>query len=361
MYPFTPGSYAPRNGWYVAAFTREIGEALLSRWILSQPVVLYRKADGTAVAVEGRCPHRHFPLGESKRVGDAIQCGYHGITFDAAGKCTFVPSQANIPGVYRIRNYPLVERGLWAWIWPGDPDKADESLIPTLEEIGFDIPGMIADAFYSMHVNGRYQLLNDNLLDLSHLGYLHASSIGTQDDAATPEVRDLDERRLSSRRIMRNTPMPPVHSRESYEGPIDRISGMDFYFPGFHAGIGESRIPQDRPRGGELLHSSRVWHAVTPAMKTTCNYFFAMSSPSQERLEQARVRLEPVLAEDKFATEEIEKIVSALDELPPELMLKSDVTAVQGRRILQAMMDREKAEIRAAATVMERSNEDEPV
>jgi Phenylpropionate dioxygenase and related ring-hydroxylating dioxygenases, large terminal subunit len=344
MYPFTPGSYAPRNGWYVAAFVREIGQDLLSRWILNQPVVLYRKADGTAVAVEGRCPHRHYPLGESKRVGDSIQCGYHGITFDSSGACTLVPSQSAIPGVYRIKAYPLVERGLWAWIWPGDPDNADESLIPTLDEIGFNIPGMVADAFYSMHVNGRYQLLNDNLLDLSHLGYLHATSIGTPDDAATPEVRDLNERRLSSRRIMRNTPMPPYHDRRVYEGPIDRVSGMDFYFPGFHAGIGESTYPEGHARAGEVLHSSRVWHAVTPAKKTTCNYFFAMSGTSQAQIDDARVRLEPVLAEDKFATEEIEKIIGTLDELPPELMLKSDATAVQGRRILQAMMDSEKAE-----------------
>jgi vanillate O-demethylase monooxygenase subunit len=362
MYPFTPGSYAPRNGWYVAAFVREVGEALLSRWILNQPVVLYRKEDGTAVAVDGRCPHRHYPLGASKRVGDAIQCGYHGITFDAAGKCTFVPSQSTIPGVYSIKAYPLVERGLWAWIWPGDPDKADEALIPTLDEIGFNIPGMIPDAFYAMHVKGRYQLLNDNLLDLSHLGYLHATSIGTPDDAATPEVRDLNERRLSSRRIMRNTPMPPYHDRSEYDGPVDRISGMDFYFPGFHAGIGESSIPEGQPNGGKLLHSSRVWHAVTPATKTTCNYFFGMSSPSRERLEDAKIRLEPVLAEDSFATEEIEKIISTLDDLPPELMLRSDTTAVQGRRILQAMMDKEKAEAQAGAKdAQERTPAHEPV
>lgn len=342
MYPFTPGSFAPKNGWYVAAFTEEIGEKLLSRWILNQPVVLYRKEDGTAVAVEGRCPHRHFPLGESKRIGDAIQCGYHGITFDAAGKCTFVPSQTTIPGVYSIKAYPLVERGLWAWIWPGDPAKADESLIPTLEEIGFELPDMIPQAFYSMHVNGRYQLLNDNLLDLTHLGYLHDSSIGTADDAATPEERNINERRLSSRRYMKNVAMPPIHDRSRYDGPVDRISGMDFYFPGFHAGIGESRIVEHAEGGGTLLHASRVWHAVTPAKKNATNYFFAMSGNSLERLTLAKKQLEPVLAEDVFATEQIEKIIESMDDLPPELMLKSDATAVQGRRIMQAMMDRER-------------------
>ncbi|HWJ69595.1 MAG TPA: aromatic ring-hydroxylating dioxygenase subunit alpha [Sphingobium sp.] len=345
MYPFKPGSYAPKNGWYVAAFCNEIGEALLSRWILNQPVVLYRKENGQAVAVEGRCPHRHFPLGESKRVGDAIQCGYHGITFDAEGKCTFVPSQTTIPGVYAIKAYPLVERGLWAWIWPGDPARADEALIPTLDEIGYNLPGMIPDAFYSMHVKGRYQLLNDNLLDLTHLGYLHSTSIGTPDDAATPEVRDLNDRRLSSRRYMHDTPQPPLHlDSNAYKGPIDRISGMDFFFPGFHAGIGEQQYPRSHSQAGEIIHTSRVWHAVTPATRTTCNYFFGMNANGQERLDRAKVLLAPVLEEDKFATEEIEKLITTLDEIPPELMLKSDTTAVQGRRILQAMMDAEKLE-----------------
>lgn len=342
MYPFKKGCFAPRNGWYVAAFCEEIGESLLSRWILNEPIVLYRKADGTAVAVQGRCPHRHFPLGESKRVGDAIQCGYHGMTFGANGQCTFIPSQSKIPGVYSIRSYPLVERGLWAWIWTGDADKADEALLPTLEEIGFGSGDFYARTFYSQHVGGRYQLLNDNLLDLTHLGYLHGSSIGTEDDAATPEIRDQNSRRLSSRRDMRNTTITPLtRERTGFTGAVDRISGMDFFFPGFHAGIGDTRVSQGQPRGGEELISSRVWHAVTPAKRHTTNYFFAMGSRDRKGVDDLVELLRPVIAEDVFATEEIEKIIATVDELPPELLLKSDTTAVLGRRILQAMMDAE--------------------
>ena len=342
MYPFKKGCFAPRNGWYVAAFCEEIGESLLSRWILNEPVVLYRKADGTAVAVQGRCPHRHFPLGESKRVGDAIQCGYHGMTFGADGKCTFIPSQSSIPGVYSIRAYPLVERGLWAWIWPGDPDKRDEALIPSLEEIGYASGDFYARTFYSQQVGGRYQLLNDNLLDLTHLGYLHRSSIGTEDDAATPEVREQDSRRLSSRRYMKNTTITPlVRDRTAFDGLVDRVSGMDFFFPGFHAGIGDTRVSEGQARAGEVLVSSRVWHAVTPGKRSTTNYFFAMGSENRAGVDDLVEMLRPVIAEDVFATEEIEKIIATMDEVPPELLLRSDTTAVLGRRVLQAMMDAE--------------------
>lgn len=346
MYPFREGDFAPRNGWYVAAFVEEIGEALLSRWIVGEPVVLYRKADGEAVAVGGRCPHRYYPLGESPRVGDAIQCGYHGITFGPDGRCTRVPSQSNVPGVYRIPSYPLVERGLWAFIWMGDPDKADESLIPSDAEMGFNLPGFIYRPVKAMHVAGRYQLLNDNLLDLTHLGFLHASSIGTDENASAPEEREVEGHVVKSRRWLRDAPIPPLLAQAAgYDGPIDRLAGMTFFAPGFHAGLDEAYVVASDPqRGGEILNNARVFHAVTPATRGTTTYFFAFGGTSEEQVAAFCHALVPVLDEDKFATEEIEKIVRTSESLPPELMLKSDGTAVIGRRVLQEMMDRERRE-----------------
>ena len=93
MYPFAEGQFAVRNAWYVAAFSHEVGEALLERWFLGDPVVLYRKQDGAAVAVAGRCPHRQFPMTHATREGDALVCGYHGITFGADGRCLRIPTQ----------------------------------------------------------------------------------------------------------------------------------------------------------------------------------------------------------------------------------------------------------------------------
>jgi vanillate O-demethylase monooxygenase subunit len=344
MYPFKEGDFAPRNGWYVAAFCEDIGEELLSRWILGEPVVLYRKGDGTAVAVGGRCPHRYFPLGESLRVGDAIQCGYHGITFGPDGKCTRVPSQATVPGVYSIPSYPLVERGLWAFIWMGDPDQADESLIPSEEAIGYGLEGFVYAPFRTMFVEGRYQLLNDNLLDLTHLGFLHASSIGTDGNASAPEERQVIGNMVSSRRWIRDGDSPPLLAQAAqYDGKVDRLAGMDFHAPGFHAGLDETYIPESHPeRGGELLHTAKVFHAVTPATRTSCNYFFAFGGVSADHVEGFKEALWPVLDEDKFATEQIEQIIQRSESLPPELMLKSDGTAVIGRRILQRMMDSER-------------------
>lgn len=345
MYPFRSGNFAVRNGWYVAAFAQDVTRALLSRTILNQPVVLYRKQDGTAVAVGGRCPHRHYPLGQSCLKGDMIECGYHGITFGPDGQCTKVPSQAHVPRSYRIPTYPLVEHGLWMFIWMGDPDAADPALLPDLAEIGLAQADLIARPFFSEHVKGRYQLLNDNLLDLTHLAYLHASSIGTQDNASTPEELTREPGVLRSRRTIVDAAPPPVV--RTFHGEdidrIDRIVGMDFYLPGFHAGIGDMMVAATNPvRAGEQLNRSRVYHAVTPETPTSCHYFFAMAAERESDLDRMLDYLRPVIAEDKFATEEIEKMLAIVGEEPEELLLKSDRNAVEGRRMLQQMMDAEK-------------------
>jgi len=343
MYPFSEGSFAPRNGWYVAAFAEEVGEALLTRVILNEPVVLYRKQDGEAVAVGGRCPHRHFPLGASTREGDQIVCGYHGIAFGADGRCTRIPSQDHVPGAYRIPAYPLVEHGVWLFIWMGDADQADPALLPSLEEIGFGIPELdvVPIAFHEVHC--RYQLLNDNLLDLSHLSFLHGASSGGTEDAETPEELSQGPGVLRSRRAIIDRP-PPAFLAGLYPDlppTVDRVSGMDFYLPGFHAGISEIHHAAGTPRAGEPIHRARIYHAVTPSTHDRSYYWFASGNRRGSAIEFIRENVRQVIAEDIFASEEIEKMLKLLGHSPKELMIRTDEGAVRARRRLQQMMDAE--------------------
>jgi phenylpropionate dioxygenase-like ring-hydroxylating dioxygenase large terminal subunit len=344
MYPFKDGCFAPLNGWYVAAFCDEVKEELLSRWICGEPVVIYRTRAGEAVALDGRCPHRHFPLGKSCLKDDNITCGYHGITFGPDGNCVRIPSQDHTPRSYRVKKYPVAEHGLWLFIWPGDPDKADPALLPDLDDCDFTRPDFRFRPFYAIEVEGRYQLLNDNLLDLTHLAYLHGTSIGVESLASVPEERQEFDRVLKSTRTMPGTPiMATQREAFNYDGLVDRMAGMNFYLPGFHAGFDESSIPADHPtRGGEKLMVHRVFHAVTPATRTTTNYFFAMGGIiTDDEFDRTKDFLRPVIEEDAMATREIEHMLTTLGRNPPEWMLKSDAGAVQGRRMLQRMMDAE--------------------
>lgn len=294
MYPFREGDFAPRNGWYVAALCENIGEQLLSRWILGDPVVLYRKADGEAVTVGWRFPHRYFSLGESCRIGDTIQCGYHRITFGPDGLCTRVPSQKTVQGVYRIPSYPLIERSLWAFIWMGDPEQADEGLIPTEEDMGFGLENHY-EPFRTMFVDGRYQLLNDNLLDLTHLSFLHSSSIGTQENASTPEQREMSGNRIKSLRWMRGAACPPLMGQAAgYDGKVERLSGLTFFAPGFHVGLDDTFVVEDDPeRGGECIASARLFHAVTPATGPSANYLLPLAAPARPQSMPGRRRSGP--------------------------------------------------------------------
>lgn len=341
MYPFRQGSFAIRNGWYIAAFASEVGKEPLARNILGSPVVLYRKMDGAAVAVGGRCPHRHFPLGASRVNGDDIVCGYHGLSFGPDGQCVHVPSQNSAPRSFKIPAYPLVEYGPWLWIWPGDPEKADQDLLPNLDEIGLNDPCMTFRTLGSHLVKARYQLINDNLLDLSHLGFLHGNTIGTPENSSTPEEVRKRGNYLETRRMIRNCEAPPVLKARGYEvSRIDRDTGGGFYIPGFHTTFGDTLFPEDHEISpGQVIAKTRVYHGVTPATSTTSNYFFAVGLSDPESFDAMVAFLGKVIEEDKFAVEEVEKMLQLVSELPSELLIKSDHAAVEGRRMLQAAMD----------------------
>lgn len=339
MYPFKDGDFAVENGWYVAAFSQDVTHSLQAKWILNRPVALYRTEAGEPIALHGLCPHRHFPLGESQLHGDEVVCAYHGFRFNSSGQCTGIPGQDHIPSSSHIRSYTVVDHGMWLWIWMGD-QPADPSLLPDLETIGYCGNGMESRPFYRYEVEGRYQLLNDNLMDLSHLGYLHGSSIGTAIYADTPEELSEGPGYIRSERKIVDTPPPPA--RAHIADRIDRVSGMVFYFPGFHAGFDDSFLPQSHLRAGETLERRRVFHAVTPSTLDTTYYFFGMSSLNGDGLDEAYEYLQPVVDEDVFATREIEKALSRCGESLREVTKKSDANSVRGRRILQKMMDDEK-------------------
>lgn len=348
MYPFRTGSFAPKNAWYVAAFIEDVGRELVGRTILNTPVVLYRTENGDAVALDGRCPHRHFPLAKGCLKGDTVVCGYHGIAFGPDGQCVEVPSQTHAPRALRVPTYPLAEHGMWLWIWVGDREKADTALLPSLEDLGLVGEGLSPHTMFFHEVPCRYQLLNDNLFDLSHLAFLHGTSIGTLENASTPEELEKRPGFVSSVRHIRNAPKPPIMQKTGMypTDRIDRSMGMASHLPGMHCGLTLVSYPQDHPDApGKFISRNRVYHSITPSTPRTTYYHFAVAVEDGTDVESMRASLAPVIDEDIFASVEIEKMIDLYDGLPPpELMVKSDRNAVEGRRMLQAMMDAEAAE-----------------
>ncbi|RZA12894.1 MAG: hypothetical protein EOP02_29370 [Proteobacteria bacterium] len=121
---------------------------------------------------------------------------------------------------------------------------------------------------------------------------------------------------------------------------------MASYLPGLHCGLTLVSYPADHPEAaGQRISSNRVYHTITPSTPRTSYYHFAVAVEDGVDVEQMRIGLAPVIDEDIFASVEIEKMIDLYDgDPPPELMVKSDKNAVEGRRMIQAMMDAEPGE-----------------
>jgi phenylpropionate dioxygenase-like ring-hydroxylating dioxygenase large terminal subunit len=281
-----------KNYWYVAAEPHEIGRLPFARTICNEPIVFWRTEDGTPVAFEDRCCHRRMPLSKGAVEGDTLRCHYHGLRFDTTGRCIRIPGQSTIPPGAAVRSYPIRERYNWVWIWIGDPALADDArIVPypwrTSAEWG--------DKGTYMHVKSDYRLIVDNLLDLSHLAFVHLSTIGTSAVAEAARIRTFrtPDSVTVARWIVGTTPAP-THQKATGWGPdtiIDRWQIIEWRPPGFvrlsvggAPGAAEGKefgfIDLDRPTpaGG---FGQRNLNALTPETETTTHYFWSHATDTK--------------------------------------------------------------------------------
>ncbi len=264
-----------RNCWYVAAWNHELSaETLLARSILGEPIVFFRCADRSVTALEDRCCHRAAPLSLGRKEGDYLRCGYHGLKFDSRGICVEIPGQDKIPTQARVRAFPVVERHSWIWIWMGDPAKADETLIPPA--VGLDHPDWRLRAGY-LHYDASCQLICDNLLDFSHLTFVHARTFGGTNAWANqpPKMQRLD-RGLRIIHTMKDVDAGPMLAERGQTGKIDVFNVYDFLIPAILLLRG-SRPPAGTVsvEPGENDFSSFSCQAVTPETERASHYFFS--------------------------------------------------------------------------------------
>jgi phenylpropionate dioxygenase-like ring-hydroxylating dioxygenase large terminal subunit len=168
-----------KNAWYAAALSTEVeGAALFHRKILDTSIMVYRLADGSPVALHDRCPHRFAPLHMGKRDGDEVSCFYHALKFNAGGICTHNPhGNGNIPDGAKVRTFPLSEQYGFIWIWMGDAP-ADLSKLPDFSELDNGSPNAVGYTY--MPMNANYELIIDNVMDLSHIDHVHGEIISTR-------------------------------------------------------------------------------------------------------------------------------------------------------------------------------------
>lgn len=330
-----------KNAWYVAAWDHELNDQPLARRIMEQPIVLYRTAAGAAAALEDSCPHRRLPLSLGCVVGDGLRCGYHGMMFDAQGRCVDIPGQDRIPPAARVRAYPLVERWNLLWIWLGDPALADPATI--IDVPHFAEAGWAVNRGPAMDVACHYQYMTDNLLDPSHVSYVHASSLGNAATVGIPLETEVGANRVIVRRWILNQDLAPFFAkRVSFSGPADRLQHYEVRLPA-HAVIKDivapagSGAPEGRLHPDTFLIDS--YNFVTPIDADSCRYYWFQV----RNYAAADTRESAALTEDFIAAFEEDLVVLAavhkgLKAMPSQLDLASDLGANHARRMLARMI-----------------------
>ena len=222
------------NSWYMAAWDHELIDGkLMTRTILGEPVLLYKGDSGRAVALDNRCCHRGAKLSNGRLEGDCVRCMYHGLKFDATGRCVQIPGQDVIPDKMGVRCYPTIERDHIVWIWMGEPARADAALIIDLPYLRD--PAWRGQADY-MHYAADYRLIVDNLADFSHLAFVHTTTLGGSEEYAFKSKPQAVERLPRGFRVERwsmNAAPPPFHRKVvRSDAPVDRRNIGLMHIPG---------------------------------------------------------------------------------------------------------------------------------
>ena len=337
-----------RNAWYVAAWSTEIGAAPFARTILDEPVVFYRLGDGSVVALEDRCCHRGLPLSMGRIEGDRLRCGYHGLLFDETGTCIEVPGQSQIPPGAAVGAYPVRARWGWIWIWMGDPDRADPALIPDWWWMDHSEWRVVeGNRATPLHIDCNYELITDNLMDVSHLTYVHSSSIGAESIPDFPIKTERRTRSVHMTRWVLDRPAAPFYQAAGkFVGNVDRWMITDTDLPCHTvndvgcAPVGTGATDGDRSQAIEF----RVLNAPTPETATSTHYFYArprrFAQDSAEMDEIFHTQFDAVFIEDKEVLEAQQRQLDvALGA--GRIDINVDTPAIAVRRMLRAMIDRE--------------------
>jgi phenylpropionate dioxygenase-like ring-hydroxylating dioxygenase large terminal subunit len=350
MFPFPNLPTYVANAWYVAAWSDELTATPISRYINENPVMLYRDGEGHPVALRDRCAHRGHPLSTGTIESNCVRCPYHGFVYNSGGQCVEMPSQQRVPPAVHVRAFPLVERWNWIWIWMGDEAKADPQLIPDHTEAGLTDPAFLAERGGTIDVACRYQWFTENLLDLSHLTFLHPGTNGTPGVAASPTFTEVDGNTVRVRRTTLNDQVTPYYAKrlgiDSTIGTMDREHESIWHAPAFHITHVTSAEASSTIAGRQatVFGEHKVVFAITPINRTSMRFFWAFCrtyNKTQHITDYLRTAAVEIFQQDIDALESIERTMG-LDAGPnTEYNCAVDEGALRSRSVMRRLLEAE--------------------
>lgn len=337
------GSYYLRNHWYVAAHAFElVGTQPLARTICDEAVVIFRGADGVIGILSDRCPHRFAPLSSGEVNGNDIQCGYHGIRFGRDGACTHIPGGLAVPQGFAARRFPAVERHGFVWIWMGEKE-ADPDLIPDFHEnqdaAWAPVPGYL-------NVACNFQLMVDNLLDLTHVVFVHKTTLAGGGVTDTPLEVTVEGDSVRAQRMMLNVDTAPIYkAARGLAGKIDRWQIFETAPPCYiKITLGAREAGASTPLG-EPVHM--VLNSLTPETEKRIHYFWSTTRPwalDDKKVDDLyKTMIDLAFNEDKLIVEGQQRLIDQHAGEAHFTNFPFDKAGQSARRILRRLMNEEQA------------------
>jgi vanillate monooxygenase len=338
------------NAWYVACQSTDLVDKPLGRTICNERMVLYRGAEGRVAALEDFCPHRGAPLSLGRVVDGTLVCGYHGLEMGCDGRTIAMPGQ-RVRGFPPIRAHAVLEKHGFVWVWPGEAALADPALLPELAWAA-DPDWAYGGGMY--HIACDYRLMVDNLMDLTHETYVHASSIGQKEiDAAPVDTRTEGDTVITSR-FMERIKAPPFWQMALRGNGLPDDQWVDRwqicrFTPPSHVmiDVGVALAGQGGYRADpKVKAASIVVDFITPETETSIWYFWGMARnfrPDDEALTASiREGQGQIFSED---LQMLERQQQNLLAWPQRALLKLDIDSggVQSRRVIERLVQAERA------------------
>ncbi|MEZ5812168.1 MAG: aromatic ring-hydroxylating dioxygenase subunit alpha [Rhizobiaceae bacterium] len=301
-----------KNAWYVAGWSSEFDDKPKRVTLLERNVVMYRLSSGEVVALEDRCPHRLLPLSMGKRIGDNLQCGYHGMTFGPDGKCVRIPGQDNLPASAYVDAFPICEKNDIVWIWMGDRDKADTDKVFDMPEFGD--PRWHAHQGDALHLKAHYLNVAENLVDPAHVSFVHPTTLGNAASENVPVHVSTEGETIVAWRWIRDA--PPIGFFQKFggfEGNVDRWHYYHLHLPStavidFGSSPAADNLPEEeRDKGVRVF----ALHFLTPvAPNYTIDRWMHVRNTAvddEAASEQMDAMFRTAFAEDKAILEAVQE------------------------------------------------------
>ncbi|MDR7154353.1 vanillate O-demethylase monooxygenase subunit [Sphingobium xenophagum] len=334
----------PRNQWYVAAFGTEVTREPMHRILFGDPIVFYRTEAGEPVALFDRCPHRGMRLSNGGLLfQDTIQCHYHGIRFNEKGRACLIPSGGVPTSSLSVKRYQLKEISGWIWIWAGDADSADESLIPDHDDLGLTAEGFYPRFGLALEANSNYLFSLENLVDATHISFLHHGLIDDGNVAAHPYQCVQDGVRVSMVREFKDEVIAPMVKRTmALQGErADRTLELTSYAPSLCV------VRQHFVEAGsdsKMRRDSRLVVGITPTGPRSCIQFVAAVNDYENTYPGLFDDLRHLLMEDVVALDDVQILFDQLgQDRAPEVSVRSDEGAIRTRRLIAAQIAAERS------------------